>query len=105
MGSSSRDDKAASKIFVNCFLLQYPDSQEKKGMGSSSRDDKAASKIFVGRVTENLTKEDLMDHFNNFGQVTDVYIPNPFRHFAFVQVTFFSQKKFSMTLFSQKKFL
>jgi hypothetical protein len=50
------------------------------------RDDKASSKIFVGRVTENITKEDLMEHFNNFGQVTDVYIPNPFRHFAFVQV-------------------
>jgi RNA recognition motif-containing protein len=69
---------------INCCWIQYPDSQEKKGLGG--KEEKASSKIFVGRITENLTKEDLMDHFNNFGRVTDVYIPNPFRHFAFVQV-------------------
>jgi len=42
-------------------------------------------KIFVSRITESMTKEDLSDHFSKFGDVKDVYIPRPFRSFAFVQ--------------------
>jgi len=41
-------------------------------------------KIFVGRVTEKLSKGDLHDYFSQFGPVHDVYIPTPFRSFAFV---------------------
>lgn len=43
-----------------------------------------SSKIFVGRVTETMSKEDLRKHFEQFGEVLDVYIPTPFRAFAFV---------------------
>jgi len=41
-------------------------------------------KIFVGRVSEELTKQDLNDYFAKFGEVTDVFIPTPHRAFAFV---------------------
>ncbi|KAA0187173.1 hypothetical protein HAZT_HAZT002785 [Hyalella azteca] len=43
-----------------------------------------SSKVFVGRCTEQLTAADLRDYFDNFGEVTDVFIPKPFRAFAFV---------------------
>jgi len=41
-------------------------------------------KIFVGRLTEDLTTDDLREFFSKFGEVVDVYIPKPFRGFAFV---------------------
>lgn len=40
--------------------------------------------MFVGRCTEDMTAEDLRDYFSKFGEVTDVFIPKPFRAFAFV---------------------
>lgn len=44
----------------------------------------AHRKVFVGRCTENLTAEDLREYFGAFGQVTDVFVPRPFRAFSFV---------------------
>lgn len=44
-------------------------------------------KVFVGRCTEDMTAEDLREYFSKFGEVTDVFIPKPFRAFSFV--TFF----------------
>lgn len=41
-------------------------------------------KVFVGRCTEDLTAEDLRSYFTKFGEVTDVFIPKPFRAFSFV---------------------
>lgn len=41
-------------------------------------------KVFVGRCTEDLTQEDLREYFMKFGEVTDVFIPKPFRAFSFV---------------------
>lgn len=72
--------------------LRIPDSKQ-EDMGR--KDDKNQCKIFVGRVTEALTMEDLKDHFETFGQVTDVYIPTPHRQFAFVQ---FSESKVALSL-------
>jgi TAR DNA-binding protein 43 len=40
--------------------------------------------VFVGRCTEDITADDLKDYFGKFGEVTDVFIPKPFRAFAFV---------------------
>lgn len=40
--------------------------------------------MFVGRCTEDLTSDDLKEYFSKFGEVTDVFIPRPFRAFAFV---------------------
>lgn len=41
-------------------------------------------KVFVGRCTEDLTQDDLREYFCKFGEVTDVFIPKPFRAFSFV---------------------
>ncbi|CAL8402484.1 unnamed protein product [Arctogadus glacialis] len=41
-------------------------------------------KVFVGRCTEDMTTDDLRQFFIQYGEVTDVFIPKPFRAFAFV---------------------
>lgn len=41
-------------------------------------------KVFVGRCTEDITADDLRDYFSKFGEVTDVFVPRPFRAFGFV---------------------
>lgn len=41
-------------------------------------------KVFVGRCTEAITADDLRDYFSEFGEVTDVFVPRPFRAFGFV---------------------
>ena len=41
-------------------------------------------KVFVGRCTEDMTAEDLRCYFGKYGEVVDVFIPKPFRAFAFV---------------------
>ena len=40
--------------------------------------------MFVGRMPQDMTKEDLYNYFTKFGEVTDVYIPKPYRCFGFV---------------------
>lgn len=41
-------------------------------------------KVFVGRITEDMSADDIKTYFDQFGEVTDVYIPKPFRSFCFV---------------------
>ncbi|XP_065560119.1 TAR DNA-binding protein 43-like [Artemia franciscana] len=41
-------------------------------------------KVFVGRCTEDMTPDEIREYFSKFGEVTDVFIPRPFRAFAFV---------------------
>ncbi|ESN96811.1 hypothetical protein HELRODRAFT_157599 [Helobdella robusta] len=43
-----------------------------------------SNKIYVGRLTEDMTSEDLHEYFSQFGEVREVFIPKPFRAFAFV---------------------
>jgi len=49
-----------------------------------SKENLFSPKIFVGQITEKITKEDLLNFFSEYGAVHDVYIPKPFRAFAFV---------------------
>ena len=41
-------------------------------------------KIFVGRLTEDISEPDLSKYFSQYGEITDVFIPKPFRAFGFV---------------------
>ena len=41
-------------------------------------------KLFVGRIPNGATPEDLKNHFAEFGEVSDAYIPTPFRGFGFI---------------------
>lgn len=52
-------------------------------------------KVFVGRCTEDMTTDDLRQFFMQYGEVTDVFIPKPFRAFAFV--TFADDQVFILT--------
>jgi len=40
--------------------------------------------MFIGRLPHGITNEDLRDYFSKFGELQDVYIPQPFRNFAFI---------------------
>lgn len=54
-------------------------------------------KVFVGRCTEDMTAEELQQFFCQYGEVVDVFIPKPFRAFAFV--TFADDKVFFLIRF------
>ncbi|XP_044130897.1 TAR DNA-binding protein 43-like [Bufo gargarizans] len=41
-------------------------------------------KVYVGRCTEDMTAEELRHFFTQYGEVVDVFVPKPFRAFAFV---------------------
>ncbi|CAH1102198.1 unnamed protein product [Psylliodes chrysocephalus] len=43
-----------------------------------------SSRVFVGRCTEDMSLDDLKEYFGKFGEVTDVFMPKPFRAFCFV---------------------
>jgi len=58
--------------------LKIPESAEGKGRAKTS------CKVFVGGVTEAHTVDDLKEHFATFGEVTDIYMPVPCKHYAFV---------------------
>jgi len=57
--------------------VKIPNSKEGQALELSR-------KVFIGRCTEDITTEDLSEYFSHFGEVTDVFIPKPFRAFAFV---------------------
>lgn len=40
--------------------------------------------IFVARVANHITEQDLRSHFEQFGEITDLFYPKPQRGFAFV---------------------
>ncbi|XP_069097319.1 TAR DNA-binding protein 43-like [Pleurodeles waltl] len=42
------------------------------------------SRVFVGRCTEDMSADELRQFFSQYGEVVDVFIPKPFRAFAFV---------------------
>lgn len=40
--------------------------------------------MFIGQCTEDLTEDVLREYFSQFGEISDLYVPKPFRAFAFV---------------------
>ncbi|KAJ1145246.1 hypothetical protein NDU88_011537 [Pleurodeles waltl] len=56
---------------------KFPNS---KGPDEATR----SRKVFVGRVTEDISADDLRQFFSQYGEVVEVFIPKPFRAFAFV---------------------
>ncbi|EDW01890.1 TAR DNA-binding protein 43 isoform X2 [Drosophila grimshawi] len=75
--------EAQMRVLANRHLIdgrwcevKVPNS---KGMGHQ-----VPCKVFVGRCTEDINSDDLREYFSKFGEVTDVFIPRPFRAFSFV---------------------
>ena len=61
------------KVFNGrCCFVQESESQQMN------------RKVFIGRCHEDMTADDLRNYFCKFGEVLDVFIPKPFRAFAFV---------------------
>ncbi|CAG2176166.1 unnamed protein product [Oppiella nova] len=56
----------------------------KEGLGFDYKTSEFNRKIFVGRLSEDLSTDDLRDYFAKYGEICDVFIPKPFRAFAFV---------------------
>lgn len=73
--------------------IKVPESQE-------IRQNKAAAscKIFVTNISEAITVDDLKEHFETFGVVTDVYVPKPWRAFAFIS---FAESRVAQSLFGK----
>lgn len=55
-----------------------------KAEAEATRQAHLSRKIFVGRLPDDITTDDLRNHFSEYGTLTDVFIPKPFRNFAFV---------------------
>jgi len=56
-------------------------------------DDKERRKLVIIFRNEKITKQELREHFEDYGKVTDVYIPRPFKFFGFVTFTRFKDCK------------
>ena len=98
-----KDLEVQEKVLLTRHMIQQrwcdvkiPDSQELKNAMKN-----ASCKIFVARLSETISAEDLREHFEKFGPVTDVYIPKPFRSFAFVtfQVIFALEESITYIFF------
>lgn len=90
-----KDLDVQEKVLLTRHMIQerwcdvkVPESQELKNAKAN-----ASCKIFVARLSETITTEDLKEHFEKFGPVTDVYIPKPFRSFAFVSFQVIESRK------------
>lgn len=55
----------------------------KDGFGEY-RNLEVSKKIFIGRLTEAINYDDLKEYFSKYGEIADIFIPKPFRGFAFV---------------------
>ena len=56
-------------------------------------DDKERRKLVIIFRNEKITKQELREHFEDHGKVTDVYIPRPFKFFGFVTFSRFRDCK------------
>lgn len=67
--------KQKHEIEGRLCTLRIPDSQN---------GDKAHRKVYISYHSQEVTVDDLREHFEKYGDIVDVYVSNPWRHFAFV---------------------
>lgn len=70
-----------------------------KAESAETKATQLSRKIFVGRLPDNITVDDLRNHFSEYGTLTDVFIPKPFRNFAFVT---FGTSDMAQSIFKHK---
>lgn len=70
-----------------------------KAEAEASKAAQLSRKIFVGRLPDSITTDDLRNHFSEYGTLTDVFIPKPFRNFAFVT---FGTSDMAQSIFKHK---
>ena len=61
-------------MFVKAYL-KIPNSQQ---------GERSERKVYVSYHNQEITVEDLRIHFEKYGDVEDVFIPTPWKHFCFV---------------------
>jgi RNA recognition motif-containing protein len=71
-------------IIISTVILKSLAYETKQILFQEGQVQQVPCKVFVGRCTEDMTADDLRDYFSKYGEVTDVFIPKPFRAFAFI---------------------
>lgn len=71
-----------SGLHVEVFIINY--TSLFNSLQQSPDEPLRSRKVFVGRCTEDMTADELQQFFAQYGEVVDVFIPKPFRAFAFV---------------------
>jgi len=69
---------------------------------SRHQGDRSERKVYVAYRTKELSEEDLRNHFEKFGDVEEVFIPTPWRHFCFVT---FMEKRVAQSLLGKEHML
>jgi len=82
--------KQKHEIEGRLCTLRIPDSQN---------GDKAYRKIYISYHSQEVTVEDLREHFEKYGDIVDVYVSSPWRHFAFVT---FSERRAAESLLGKE---
>jgi len=67
---------------------------------SRQQGDRSERKVYVSYHNEDLTVADLRNHFEQFGDVEDVFIPTPWRHFCFIT---FMDKRVAQSLLGREQ--
>lgn len=76
--------------------VRVPMSKDSHPNEYRDRNQEFNRKIFIGRITSSITVDELRDYFSKYGDINDIFIPKPFRGFAFVT---FQELTGSHTLF------
>ncbi|CAK0806408.1 unnamed protein product, partial [Prorocentrum cordatum] len=77
--AADRSLEEASKLAM-AELTQQANYDEQPGPGRKGfgkGEDGSMDRLFVSRVPQSVSKEDLRAYFSQFGELTDVYLPQP----------------------------
>eukprot|EP00112_Aurelia_sp_Birch-Aquarium-sp1_P024544 Seg782.4 transcript_id=Seg782.4/GoldUCD/mRNA.D3Y31 product="TAR DNA-binding protein 43" protein_id=Seg782.4/GoldUCD/D3Y31 len=79
---SFADNKAAETVLSRTHLILGRRCEVR--LPRPKDDPHIPYKLFIGRLAGGTTTDDLKNYFEMFGELTDVYIPKPFRGFGFI---------------------